>query len=387
MKRFMYFNPTKVYFGKGVIDSLGRTISESAQKVLLVYGENSIRKNGLLETIKNELNRSNIKIIEYSGIKTNPTLESVNVAIAIAKNNEVDAVLAVGGGSVIDTSKAIAAGYFTHGDVWDLFHDSKKIKNALPIYTVLTISGTASEMNGTAVISNMQTKEKAAIKSILLFPKATWIDPFYQTTVSSEQLSFTAVDIISHVFEYYFAGYRDTRFVDFVSEGIVKTVMESTEVLQKNPEDEKARANFAWAASWALNGFTSAGRGIGDFSSHRIGHAISAMYDIPHGQTLAIVQPAWMRYCYKNDIEKFTRFGKEIFHLNGNKDIVASEAISFFKNWINESLNLKTSLVDLGIRIDDIPKIASNPSIHYPLGALRALTENDVIHILRISNY
>mgnify|MGYP000560184468 CR=1 FL=1 len=387
MKRFMYFNPTKVYFGKGVIDSLGSTISESAKTILLVYGKSNIRKNGLLDAVKNELSKNGIKIIEFSGIQTNPNIKNVRTAISLAKENDIDAVLAVGGGSVIDTSKAISAGYFTNGDVWDLFHDSKRIKNTLPIYTVLTISGTASEMNGTAVISNEETLEKASIKSILLYPKATWIDPFFQTTVSGSQLSFTAVDIISHVFEYYFAGYTDTEFVDFVSEGIIKTVMDSVPKLQKNPENENARANFAWAASWALNGFTSTGRGTGDFSSHRIGHAISAMYNIPHGQTLAVVQPAWMKYCYKNDLEKFSRFGKEIFSLTGNKALVASDSINCFQDWINNTLKLRSSLIDLGIRIDDIPKIANNSSIRYPLGTLKTLNQMDVIHILRITNY
>ncbi len=241
-------------------------------------------------------------------------------------------------------------------------------------------------MNGTAVLTNDQTQEKRSIKSELLYPRATWIDPSFQSTIPSNQLSYTAMDIISHVFEFYFAGYS-TYFMDTVSEGIIQTVMHTVPLLKANPDDLSARSEFAWAATWALNGFTACGREHGDFSSHRIGHAISAMYGIPHGQTLAVVQPAWMRYCYSNDIPAFSQFGKNIFQLTGPAEKVAPEGIFHFMDWIHNTLHLTTSLSDLGICSSDIEKIAKNDSIPYPLGVLKVLNQNDVVHILRLSNY
>jgi hypothetical protein len=351
-----------------------------------VYGKGSIHKNGLHQMLLNEFEKNDISVVPFSGIQPNPLVSDIENAIELGRNEDVDAVVAVGGGSVIDSAKAISAGFFSKEKIWDTIAQQKKIKNTLPIYTVLTISGTASEMNGTAVISNKDTKEKRSLKGIRLYPKATWIDPYYQNTVSNLQLSYTAMDIISHVFEYYFAGYK-ADFMDCISESIIKTVMNTVSVLQKDPFNEDARGDFAWAATWALNGFTACGRGKGDFASHRIGHAISAMFSIPHGQTLAVVQPAWMRYCFENDVEKFERFGKEIFHLDGKPTIVASDGIHYFMDWIHTQLQLSTSLCDLGIRAEEVELIAKNNSISYPLGTLRELNQNDVMHILRLSNY
>jgi alcohol dehydrogenase len=386
MKSFTYYNPTKVFVGSDVLESVGTTIQEKARKVLLLTGKGSVHKTGVYQKVLDILRQNDIHWITYEGIQSNPLLQDVQAAIDVAKKEDVDAVLAIGGGSVIDSAKAVAAGFFCSGNVWDFFHRTKTIKNSLPIYCVLTISGTASEMNGTAVITKQETNEKLSIKSELLFPRATWIDPTYQSSIPANQLSYTAMDIMSHVFEYYFAGYH-TYFVDSVSESIMKTIMYAVPLLQANPTNLDARSEFAWAASWALNGFTSCGRGYGDFSSHRIGHAISAMYGIAHGQTLAIVQPAWMRYCYTCDIKKFSRFGRELFGLQGNDETVASDGIFRFIDWVHSVLGLTTSLSDLGIRAEDIKKIAMNDSIPYPLGTLKRLNQEDVVHVLRLSNY
>jgi alcohol dehydrogenase YqhD (iron-dependent ADH family) len=386
MKRFTYYNPTKVFFGEDILDRFGTVIAEKARKILILTGRKSVYTNGIFEKVVSALKDFEIQWVVYDNIQSNPILNDVHNAIQIAKTENIDAILALGGGSVIDTAKAVSAGFFYEGDVWDYYLQLKKIKNAIPIYSILTISGTSSEMNGTAVLTNEQTQEKRSIKSELLYPRATWIDPSFQSTIPSNQLSYTAMDILSHVFEFYFAGYS-TYFMDTVSEGIIQTVMHTVPLLKVNPNDLDARSEFAWAATWALNGFTACGREHGDFSSHRIGHAISAMYGIPHGQTLAIVQPAWMRYCYMNDIPKFSQFGKNIFHLVGPAEKIAPEGIFHFMNWIHNVLQLTTSLSDLGIRAEDIKKIANNGSISYPLGALKILNQTDVIHILRMSNY
>lgn len=386
MKRFTYCNPTKVFFGEDTLDRFGSLVAEKARKVLLLTGKKSVYQNGIFEKVVQILKEFDINWIVYDNIQSNPILSDVHNAIQIARTENIDAIVALGGGSVIDTAKAVSAGFFYEGDVWDYYLQLKKVKNAVPIYSILTISGTASEMNGTAVLTNDQTQEKRSIKSELLYPRTTWIDPAFQSTIPTHQLSYTAMDIISHVFEFYFAGYS-TYFMDTVSEGIIQTVMHTVPLLKSNPDDLNARSEFAWAATWALNGFTACGREHGDFSSHRIGHAISAMYDIPHGQTLAVVQPAWMRYCYMNDIPIFSQFGKNIFKIVGPAEKVASEGIFRFKDWINSTLHLTTSLSDLGIRAEDVNRIAQNDSISYPLGVLKILNQNDVVHILRLSNY
>jgi len=386
MKRFTYCNPTKVFFGEDILDRFGSLVAEKARKVLLLTGKKSVYQNGIFDKVVQILKGFDIKWIVYDNIQSNPVLSDVHNAIQLARTENIDAIVALGGGSVIDTAKAVSAGFFYEGDVWDYYLQLKKVKNAVPIYSILTISGTASEMNGTAVLTNDQTQEKRSIKSDLLYPRATWIDPSFQSTIPSNQLSYTAMDIISHVFEFYFAGYS-TYFMDTVSEGIIQTVMHTVPLLKANPDDLNARSEFAWAATWALNGFTACGREHGDFSSHRIGHAISAMYDIPHGQTLAVVQPAWMRYCYTNDIPTFSQFGKNIFQLTGPAEKVAPEGVFYFMDWIHNTLHLTTSLSDLGICSSDIEKIAKNDSIPYHLGVLKVLNQNDVVHILRLSNY
>ena len=388
MENFVFHNPTRIFFGKSILKQLGTEVAKKSRRVLFLYGRGSIKQNGVFEQIIDTLKDNNLFFVEYSGIKPNPLLCDVRKAISICKEENLDSIVAVGGGSVLDSAKAIAAGALFQNDIWDCFGPQKKytILDAIPIYNVLTISATGSEMNPTAVITNDETNEKLSFYSDAVYPLASFIDPDFQKSLPPKQTTYGAIDIVCHVMENYFNGVPGTEMQDYLSEGIIKVIFEKTPLLLENPDNYNARAQFAWAGTLALNGLNSAGRGPGDWSTHRIGHAISALFDFPHGLTLAIVLPAWMKYCYKNDIEKFARFGREIFNLIGDNKKVAIEGIFKFQQWIM-SLGIKTSLIDHGIRIDEIKKIANNLSIPYPLGKLKTLYSEDVENILHLTNY
>jgi alcohol dehydrogenase len=388
MENFIFHNPTKILFGREIVKQLGSEIGKKARRVLFLYGKGSIKENDVYRQVVTSLTDNNIFFVEYSGIKPNPLLSDVKKAITICRDENLDAILAVGGGSVMDSAKVIAAGVLFQNDIWECFGPLKKysILDALPIYNVVTISATGSEMNSAAVITNDELNLKMSFYSNAVFPVASFIDPDFQKSLPEKQTIYGAIDIICHVTENYFNGTASTEIQDCIAEGIIKVVMEKTPILLKNPCDYDARAQFAWAGTLALNGINSAGRGLGDWSTHRIGHAISALYDFPHALTLAIVLPAWMKYCYKNDVRKFARFGREIFQLEGDTEETASASIFNFQQWI-QNLGVKTSLIDQGVRIDEIKRIANNASIPYPLGALKKLDSIDVENILHLTNY
>jgi alcohol dehydrogenase len=386
MQNFVFHNPVRIIFGKDVVSQLGGEVFSEAKKVLLLYGQGSIKSNGIYDQVCMSLKEAGIEWIDFPGIKPNPSITHVRSAIALCRQNGLQAVIAVGGGSVIDAGKAICAGVCYDGDVWDGFAKKATWNEALPLYTVLTISATGSEMNGASVISNQELQTKASFYSSGIFPRASWIDPSFQSSLPVGQTIFGAMDMMAHVLELYFNGTDNTDIQDYFAEGLMKTILKHLDIVLEDPGNYEARAQLVWAGTLALNGLNGAGRGPGDFSSHRIGHAISACYDLTHGATLSIVMPAWMRYVYKHDIPKFARFGREVFGFKGSDEDTASKGIHAFQEWIRK-LGLPLSLVDVGIRMEAIPFIARNPSIPYPLGKLMPLSIEDVEGILRLSNY
>jgi alcohol dehydrogenase len=388
MENFIFYNPTKIIFGKGVINQIGSEISKIGRKVLLLYGKGSIKENGVYDSVCQSLKDNYISYIEVSNIKPNPVVSKVREAIKVAREENVEAIIAIGGGSVIDTAKAVAVGFYHEGDIWDfILNNTNTTSKALPIITVLTISATSSEMNRGSVILNEENNMKIAFYSENTFPVISFIDPEAQYSLPQIQLAYGAVDIITHVLELYFDGTKNTEFQDYFAESIIKTVIKNTEKLLLNQRDYEARAQFVWMGTLALNGLNAAGRNFGDWATHRIGHAISAIYDTAHGETLSIVLPAWMRYCLKVDIHKFARFGSEIFSIKAtDPEEVGIKGILALKDWFKK-IGVSTSLVDSGIRIYDIPKIAINPSIRYPVGKLKILEQADVENILRLTNY
>ena len=355
MNNFTYYNPTKIEFGKEKQNNIGKYIEQSGiKKVLLVYGGGSIKKNTLYNDIITSLNKNSIEFIELSGVVSNPLLSKVNEGITLAKENKIEAILAVGGGSVADSAKAIAVGAKYDGDVWDFFIHKAQITEALPVFTVMTLSATASEMNGNSVVMNDETKQKYSIASVLINPVLSVVNPQLMTTVSDEYLAYSAVDIISHCIEVYFTATTHPHFNSRIVESIIKTVMETTEILLENPNDYDARAEFAWSAIQGLNGLTPAGTAGGNFPNHMVEHSLSALYNVAHGAGLAVVIPAWMKWYKEQNRAQFERFAKELFASDD-----AEVGIAKLEAWFAK-IGAPITLKDAGIPRDGIEALAIN---------------------------
>ena len=383
MKNFDFHNPTRLVFGKDTIKNLGKYISQYGdKKVLLLYGKGSIFKNGVYDEVVNSLKEFGIEYVEMGGVKPNPVLSKVRETVDLMKREKVDAIVAVGGGSVLDTSKISAASYYYDGDPWDFYERKVFPEKALPIYGVLTISATGSEMNSGGVITNEEEMKKWGWGSKVTFPRLSIVDPSIQKSLPVNQTINGAVDTLTHVFEAYFGGTKSTLMQDEFSEGIIRTTMESVKILLKDPNDYDARAELAWAATLALNGLNGLGRD-GDWASHGIEHSISAYYDIAHGEGLSIVMPAWMSYVYRNDVEKFARFGEKIFGIrNEDKEEAAKAAIAAYKSFLKE-IGAPVSLSERNIGDEKLEEMARNAMLRGTLGSLMALEEKDVLEILK----
>lgn len=380
MNDFTYYNPTRIEFGRDKENTIGELLAhDEIKRVLLVYGTGSIKKNGLYQRVIDSLNKAGIEYVEFAGIVSNPLLSHVYDAIEIVKLNNINAILAVGGGSVIDSAKAIAAGAVVQTDVWDFFINKATIEKALPVYTIVTLAAAASEMNGNSVITNEITKQKYSIASVHVNPKVSIVNPDLMMSVTSDYLAYSAVDIIAHSIEVYFTATDHPNFQSRLVESIIKTVIETTEILIKDPKNYDARAEFAWTSSQALNGLTNSGTGGGNFPNHMVEHALSALFNIAHGAGLAIVIPAWMKWYKEKNLSQFERFAKEVFGLSS-----ADEGITALENWFN-LIGAPTSLTAGNIPREAIPDIAENA---YELGKLWGVGEDySVQNIEKILGY
>lgn len=355
MENFEFFNPTRIIFGKGTENKIGEILKRNKiKKILFVYGKESIKKIGLYDRVVRSLKENDIDFIEHSGVKPNPVLSHTKEGIEKAKAEKVDAILAVGGGSVIDEGKTIAVGAKSKKDVWVYFKMGDEIKSALPVYTILTLAATGSEMNGFAVITKEETQEKLSISSEHIFPKVSILNPELTFTVSPKYQAYAAVDAIAHVIEYYFSGTYCPSLQNRLIEGLIKTIMETTERILEEPRNYNARAEFMWSATLALNGLTRLGIKGGSFPNHMIAHALGALYDLSHGACLSIVIPAWMRWYKDRNIQQFERFAKEIFNKNN-----ADEGIVQLKSWFKK-ISAPVSLKDANISSLEINKIVEN---------------------------
>ncbi len=355
MENFEFFNPTRIIFGKKTEDKIGKILKrDGIQRVLFLFGKSSIKSTGLYDRVIHALQKEGIQFVEHGGVKPNPVLSHAKEGIEKAKKNKVDAILAVGGGSVIDEGKTIAFGAETSGDIWEFFKRSRTIDKALPIYVILTLAATGSEMNGFAVMTKEETQEKLSVSSEHLFPKVSILNPELTYTVSSQYQAYAAVDTIAHVIEYYFSGQYCPNLQNRLIESLIKTVMENTEIILQEPQNYNARAEFMWAATLALNGITRLGIKGGEFPNHMIAHALGALYDLAHGACLSIVIPAWMKWYLEKNIKQFERFAKEIF---SSKD--AHEGINKLKEWFRK-IGAPVTLREAGISEKDINRIAEN---------------------------
>ncbi len=387
MQNFMFDNPTRIIFGKGMITRIGNEVKRFGTKVLLVYGRGSIKKHGIYDQVISSLKDASLHVVEFSGVKANPVLSYAIKGIELAKNEDVDVVLAVGGGSVMDTAKTIAVGVTADpGDeIWDFFTFKKKIRSALPVLTVVTVSASASEMNPTAVITREEGAQKYSISSPFIQPRVSVLDPTVLFSLTPHCSAFGAVDIIAHLLEGYFNNREpESPLQDRLVEGIMKTVMESTDVILKDPQNYNARANVMWSATLAFNGLTTAGMGLISYPAHMIEHSLSALYDVAHGAGLSIILPGWMSYAAKKNPSKFARLGRTIFGINDTDDRNAAvQGVACLKRWFSVIGSL-TSLKEAGIPESDIEKIAENSEALAKLWGLKDYTREVILDILHL---
>lgn len=383
MLNFNYLIPTEIIFGKDQINNLKSRI-KNYNRILFVWGGGSIKKNNIYEKVIDALKDKTYS--ELSGIKPNPRLSSVKKGIMICKENNVDFILAVGGGSVIDTSKAIAAGVYCPGDVWDLFMRKATVEKALPIGTILTLAATASEMNASAVINNEETQQKIAITSTLLRPKFSILDPTYTMTVPKMLTAAGVVDIMSHVFEQYFDTTKGAYLQDRLAEGILKTCIKYGPIVLENPNDYEARANIMWAGSLALNGLLLSGR-EGDFATHKIEHEVSAIYDLTHGIGLAILFPNWMKYVMNENINKFVEFAHNVWNIPniGEKTDIANSGIQKTREYFC-SLDVPKTFSEVNINDEKFEEMATKAVYFGEIGNFKKLKKEDVLEILKLSS-
>ena len=347
MNNYAYHVPTDIRFGKDQILCLAEEIGKYGKKVLLVYGGGSIKKSGLYDKVYEVL--KGFEIFELPGIEPNPKLTSVKKGADICKENGIDAVLAVGGGSTIDASKHIACAAFYEGDPWDLVLDKTKVTKALPIFTVLTISATGSEMNPGAVISNEETKEKLEINHPLLYPTLSVCDPTYQFTLPKKQTAAGTVDILSHIMEQYFQPNDGAYITDRLSEAAMKTCIKYGPIAIEEPENYEARSNLMWTGSMALNHLFTFGKG-GAWSVHPIEHELSAFYDITHGVGLAILTPAWMEYVLSEaNVKRFATYARNVWDVTEKEDIPAAKAGIYLTERFFIELGMPEKLSEIGI--------------------------------------
>ncbi len=358
MQNFVLHNQTKILFGKGMVDQLGSECELYGQKALLVYGRESIKKTGLYDQITTLLAKHGVSVIDHGGVVSNPLLSHVREGIQKAKDAEVDLILAVGGGSVIDSAKAISCGALVDHDVWKFFTGKKSIKATLPLICVLTLAAAGSEMNGGMVITHDEKRHKFGTGNNLLNPKTSILDPTLTITVPRDYTVYGAIDAIAHIAEFYFTTQESAPVQERFMEGLVINIIDSCDRVLQDLSDYDARADLMWCTTIALNGWTAAGLGLVSFPMHMIEHTLSAHYDVAHGAGLSVVMPGWMEYMVDKHPQKFNQFSQRIFN-NRNGDIVANgyagvqSLKDIFRKW-----QAPVTLEELSIPASDLPRLA-----------------------------
>lgn len=386
MRNFDYFNPTKLIFGRGTVEKLREEVPKYGNKVLLVYGGGSIKRNGLYDQVTNILKEINVSIFEVSGVEPNPRISTVRKGVEICKQEGIEFLLAVGGGSVIDCTKAIAAGSKYDGDAWDLVVKKAPVLHALPFGTILTLAATGSEMNSGSVITNWETKEKYGWGSPLVFPKFSILDPVNTFSVPKNQTIYGMVDMMAHVFEHYFHLEENTPLQDRFCESILQTVIETAPKLLNDLENYEYRETILYCGTLALNGMVSMGF-RGDWATHNLEHAVSAVYDIPHGGGLAILFPNWMKHNLHVKPERFKQFAVRVFDVDptGKTDEeVGLEGIEQLRAFWT-SIGAPSRLADYNIDDSKTDMLVDRAMKNGEFGVFNRLNAKDVEAIYRAS--
>ncbi|SIN99940.1 iron-containing alcohol dehydrogenase [Halodesulfovibrio marinisediminis] len=383
MDAFTYSAPTQVIFGQDAVDLIGWHIVKEASSVLLVLGGGSARNNGAYEATIRSLQEAGVDWTEFWGIKPNPSLDQIEAGINIARKASVGAVLGVGGGSVIDAAKAIAAGVYLD-DYWERVESRKTVERSLPVYTVVTLSGTGSEMNGKAVITNERMQKKWSLGGHCMIPKVTAIDPLYQVQTPWKITAGSGIDAMTHIMENYFrgriadkrTGYFNEETTLNICEGLLISLINSLHSLHHDPSNYEARANLAWASCLSLNGLTGCGLSGGDWTSHALEHALSGRFPhIPHGEGLAVIFPSWMQQVCAKAPEIFNRFAATVWGqdtIQGGIDATRAA----FSSW-----GAPSRLSGWGVTEEDVPHLVDSAFAYRDLGRIAPLSKDDVAEI------
>ncbi|MBM7651907.1 alcohol dehydrogenase YqhD (iron-dependent ADH family) [Neobacillus cucumis] len=379
-------NPTKLIFGKGQLDQLKSEIPQYGKKVLLVYGGGSIKKSGLYDQVIAILDEIGAQVFELPGVEPNPRLTTARIGVEICKQEGIDFLLAVGGGSVIDCTKLIAAGAKYDGDPWDIVTKKTLAKEALPFGTVLTLAATGSEMNSGSVITNWETNEKYGWGSAVTFPKFSLLDPVNTFTVPRNQTIYGIVDMMSHTLEHYFHLEENTPFQDRMCEGLLITIMEAAPKLLADLENYEHRATILYAGTMALNGILNMGY-RGDWATHNLEHAVSAVYDIPHGGGLAILFPHWMEHNLNVKPERFKQLAERVFGVNPEGKTAEEAGLEGIQKlrafW--DSIEAPSRLADYDIDDSKLDLMTDRAMVNGDFGNFKKLNRDDVLAIYRAS--
>lgn len=380
---FSFHNPTKIYFGKTALDNLSAELGNYGDTVLLIYGKSAVKKIGLYDKVVDILKASGKKIVELSGIKPNPSYSQLLEGARLVRENGVDLILAVGGGSTIDCAKAISVSAYCEGDPWTKYwvKEEEVTNKIVPVGSILTMVGTASEMNGGSVITNEeQMLKNGRVFGPNVYPKFSILNPEYTFTVPQYQMASGIFDTFSHLCEQYFSG-DDNNTTDYLIEGVMKSLIESAEIAMENPTDYEARSNIMWCATMALNYITGLSKEQ-DWEVHMIEHQIGAYTDCAHGAGLAAVSPAYYRYICKYGLDKFVRFAKNIWDIdtdNMTREEAAEAGIVKMEEFI-KMLKLPLSVKELGVTEEMLPLIANSTVLG---GGYKYMKAEDILTVLK----
>ena len=377
VENFVAYNPVKLHFGENVIDNLSKSVKQYGSRVLLVYGQGSVKKYGYYDEVVKQLKEAGLSVFEYSGIKPNPLVDDVRKAIAYGKENKVDVIVALGGGSVIDSAKIIGLGLVSDVDPWEFMTWKVMPEKNTPLVTVLTLAATGTEMNSAAVLQNAETGQKVGLVHPMNFPKESFLDPRFTVSVPKDYTAYGIVDLIAHALEAFF-GAGEPSVIDMITTDIIKDAMKWGPKLMDDPGNLELRANIMLDATLALNGLTSYGKVNGDWGVHGLGHELSFLYDLAHGATLSITYPAWLRLQKERIPERIQKMGKLLFD---TEDI--NEAIEKLEGFF-ASITSPVRLSEAGIASSKKQEIINQMNRNQVSGMHHELNEADRAELVEL---
>lgn len=386
MQNFVFQNATKLIFGKEQENETGKDAVRFGKKLLLHYGGGSIKKSGLYDRVIDSLTEQGIEFLELGDVKPNPRVDLVREGVRLCKENDIPFILAVGGGSVIDSAKAIAAGVKYEGDVWDFFDGKATVTDSIPLGVVLTIPAAGSETSAGTVITNEEGLYKRAMGHESLRPKFAILNPELTYTLPAYQTACGITDMMAHILERYFTNEKHVEVTDRLCEATLRTIINNAPKVLADPENYEARAEIMWAGTIAHNDSLCVGR-IGDWASHDIEHEISGIYDIAHGAGLAIVFPAWMKYVYKHDVKRFAQFASRVWDVEidlHNLDNTAQKGIFKLEEFFR-TIGMPVRLSEVDITDEQFEEMARKATERWPIGNFVKLHQEDVLEIYRLA--